>query len=192
MKVVEFIIKLVITVKVLSLVCFCGLAFGAIWHEKEGDELKESDCAIVFGAGMEDTEVMDNRLLTAINLYNDGYFDKLILSGGKEDEEDEETQAEYMRRIALKEDFPLKDMYLDKNSDSTYENIKNSKEIAKRSNCGRVLAVSSNYHLARLKYSAKQEKFKIYTYPADNSSIKESQLDTAREVVALVYYYFKY
>ena len=186
MKVVEFLVKTIILLLILVMIGCLALSFAAIWHTKAGDELKTSDCAIVFGANPDNEDILEKRVMTAINLYNDGYFTNLILSGGGESRN---TEAEIMRRIALSENFPIKQIYLDKDSESTIENIENSKEIAERIGCERVLAISSNYHLARIKLSAKNLGIKLYTYPADNSSMKKEQIETAKEVMKLVYYY---
>ena len=83
-------------------------------------EIKHSDCII--GLGTEGTNVAN----IAAELYLNGYANKLIFSGGLGKVTYKlwnETEAEKFAKIAIEKGVPSKDIYLEKESTNTGDNL---------------------------------------------------------------------
>ncbi|NMA94886.1 MAG: YdcF family protein [Clostridiales bacterium] len=119
---------------------------------------QNSDCIIVLGCsvyGTDPSPFLRGRLQEAYRLYNEGYSDYIIVSGGQGKGE-HISEAEAMRREL--NDLGVEDQYiiLEDKSTSTYENIKYS--IGKMQHMGfsSAIIVSNEFHLRRAYYIAKE------------------------------------
>ena len=89
-------------------------------------KIKHSDC--IMGLGTEDTNVAN----IAVELYLNGYANKLIFSGGLGKVTYKlwnETEAEKFAKIAIENGVPSKDIYLKKESTNTGDNFRFSKRL---------------------------------------------------------------
>ncbi|KMT21091.1 YdcF family protein [Clostridium cylindrosporum] len=114
-------------------------------------EVKKSDAIMVLGCrvkGEEPSLSLERRMETALALYNNGYGEKIILSGGKGKGEDI-SEAEAMRRFFIKKGVDSNNLILEDKSTSTYENFKYSKVLMGKSNIKSLVVVSNGYHLRR-------------------------------------------
>lgn len=105
------------------------------------------DCIIILGAGLWDGELsplLEDRVLTGIELYKRGFSPKLLMSGDHGRVEYDEVNA--MKAYAIKNDIPKDDIFLDHAGFSTYDSIYRAKHIF---GAQRVLIVTQKYHLYR-------------------------------------------
>jgi uncharacterized SAM-binding protein YcdF (DUF218 family) len=109
-----------------------------------------ADAIVVFAGGVGESGQagggQQERLKQAIDLYNAGFAQRLILSSGfvysfKE--------AESMRDIAIAQGIPPDRIELEPRARNTFENVSLVKEILDRGQWRRVLLVSSPYHMRR-------------------------------------------
>lgn len=88
------------------------------------------------------------RTKQAIQLYNDGWADKLILSGAAADKTGP-SNAEAMRRQALMEGVPAAAIILEETSETTKQNAANTHDLFTDNDIRSVILVTSAYHQRR-------------------------------------------
>lgn len=144
----------------LGLVCFMAIEIPIVASART-DKNAEAPYLIVLGAGVNGTSPslsLVNRL-TAAKEYLDNYKDAVaVVSGGKGPGEDI-TEAECMRRWLIENGISEERIIKEANSFSTEDNIRNSLEKIQEAGgdpSERVAIVSSEYHLYRAKYFARE------------------------------------
>ena len=157
------------------------------------DSRRQADVIVVFGAGVSingrGSTSMWDRVRKSCELYKAGYADKIVMSGGR-DKRTALREPDVMLTIALKYGVPKDDIILDQHGDNTLATVRNAKIICDENSWSRVLMVSHDYHLARIKMFSEREKLRSYTVPSfDNVSDKYKVFLVARETVAWGYYY---
>lgn len=126
------------------------------------DENPEEPYLIVLGAGVDGTVPslsLFNRLTAALEYLETYPKTTVIVSGGQGDGEDI-SEAECMRRWLIENGISEDRIIKEENSFSTEENIQNSLEIMRfysNNTTDRVAIVSSEYHLYRAKYIAREQ-----------------------------------
>ncbi len=122
---------------------------------------RDFDYIIIHGAGLLDgdrvSKLLRDRLDKAIKVYRkDPTPPKMIPSGGKGSDESI-SEAEAMKRYLVEQGIPESDIIMEDQSLTTYENIRNSKQIIDEQEGRKYTAlVTSNYHVYRaLRYCRK-------------------------------------
>lgn len=122
---------------------------------------RDFDYVIIHGAGLLDgdrmSKLLRDRVDKAIQVYRkDPTPPKLIPSGGKGPDETI-SEAEAMKRYLLEQGIPESDIITEDRSMTTFENLRNSKEIIDGFEGRKYTAlVTSNYHVYRaLRYCRK-------------------------------------
>lgn len=144
------------------------------------EDLKNNkvDCILVLGAGLWDGEpspMLQERLDFAIEAYETGCTDRLLMSGdhGRKDHD----EVNRMKEVAVKANIPANKVFLDHAGFSTYESMYRAKEIFK---VKKTLIVTQKFHLYRAVYNARKLGIDAYGYAADeliypvNNSIREA------------------
>ena len=112
-----------------------------------------ADCILVLGAGVRDdgspSHMLEDRLLTGIDLYERGFSPVLLMSGDHGREEYDEVNA--MKAFAEKHGVSSQVIFLDHAGFSTYESLYRAKEIF---GAQRIVIVTQEYHLYRALYLA--------------------------------------
>ena len=117
---------------------------------------KKSDCILVLGCsvyGETPSPFLTARLNQALKLYNDGFGDYIIVSGGKGSGE-YISEAEAMKRFLIEQGVPKSKVIHEDQSFSTMQNIKNSKAIMEQRGFNSAIIVSNKFHLLRAAYTA--------------------------------------
>jgi len=84
----------------------------------------------------------------AIDLYKNGWSDKLIFSGAASDKSGP-SNAAVMKELAIESDVPSDNIYIDEYAATTGENAKNTNNIFEQYNIKKVILVTSAYHQRR-------------------------------------------
>ena len=145
-------------------------------------KLKDIDCIIVLGAGVwgdEPSHMLEDRLISAIDLYNKGIAPKIIMSGDHGREEYDEVNV--MKEFAIKHGIPSEDIFMDHAGFSTYDSIYRAKEIF---GAERIVIVTQEYHLYRALYIANSLGLKAYGVGADPRKYSGQLYRDLREVLA--------
>lgn len=88
-----------------------------------------------------------DRVTYGVNLYKEGYSNKLLFTGGEEVEG--RIEADSMKEQALELGVVEKDVILEKESRSTYTNALFTKELIQKYNYKSAIIVTSKYHMRR-------------------------------------------
>ena len=101
-----------------------------IIENNDYSNLKDIDCIVVLGAGIwgdKPSPMLEDRLLQAIDLYQNNVSSKIIMSGdhGKQDYDEVNT----MKNFAIDKGVPSESIFMDHAGFSSYESIYRAKEI---------------------------------------------------------------
>ena len=148
------------------------------------------DCALVFGSAVHLGQYagpgIERRVAAAVDLYTVGSVDTLILSGGT-GSGNALSEAEVMRRVAIKRGVAGEDIWLERHATNTWENIALSAPL--RASCDTVVGISDGYHLSRIRMLAWLQGAEMTVHPADRPPNLIFELRSiAREAVANLYY----
>ncbi len=183
-----------------ALFCVALLALGGIWEinagmvryaaqytveADEAESLPQADCVLVLGALVHDNEqlsgVLQDRMDTAIALYEAGRAKRLLLSGdhGRRDYDEVNAMMDY----ALQHGVPKEDIFLDHAGFSTYESMYRARDIF----CVKsVIIVTQQVNLYRAIYDARRLGLDAYGVDADLHIYGNEKTQALRESLARV------
>ena len=149
----------------------------------------EYDCILVLGAGIRGSNpspMLEDRLKTAIELYNNGIAPKILVSGDHEYNDYDEVNV--MKNYLKENGIPSEDIFMDHAGLSTYDSIYRAKKIFKVS---KMIAVTQQYHLYRAIYIARNIDLKVYGVSASKRNYYGQSKRNIREFVAQIKDFFK-
>lgn len=157
------------------------LAFGTT------DYRRRADAIVVLGARTYDdgraSWSLEDRVLTACELWREGRAPLLVMSGGPGDGDVHETDA--MRRLALEDGVPDDAIRIDRDGVSTRATAANAAAILRAEGLSSALIVSHAYHLPRAKVAFERRGIRAFTVPAEQRHrIPQMPWMVARELVA--------
>jgi vancomycin permeability regulator SanA len=93
---------------------------------------KEHNVAIVFGSAVDDIAkeprpVVRDRLLAALELYDNGAVDRIVVSGYEDEINQDYNEPDVMRRFLVAQGVNTTDITEDNQGDSSYDTCKNAK-----------------------------------------------------------------
>ena len=147
------------------------------------------DCIVVLGAGIRQggpSPMLEDRLLTAIELYDKKIAPKILVSGDHEYSDYDEVNV--MKNYLIEKGIPSEDIFMDHAGLSTYDSIYRTKKIFK---ADKVVIVTQKYHLYRALYVAKSINLKSYGVSASKQSYAFQIKRDIREIAARVKDFFK-
>lgn len=134
------------------------------------DELNKVDVAVVLGNKVEingqPSERLQARLNKAVELYEDGYFNFIIVSGGigKEGFDEAKVMGSYLIDKGIPEDKIIED----NNGYNSYMTAKNTKNIMDELDFDSVMVITQYYHVSRTKLAFKKLGIKnVYSAHAE-------------------------
>ncbi len=138
-------------VAIILLIQLAVLGIGRLHLKTDAAQLNRADCIIVLGAGINwdgsPGSYLRERLDTALNLYWNGYADKLLLSGDNGQADYNEVQS--MKNYVLSAGVPAEDVFLDHAGFSTYESMYRAKAIF---DVDSAIVVTQEFHEYRALY----------------------------------------
>ncbi len=156
-----------------------------------GDAVFPVDCGLVFGAAISGRNTAGPAIVRRVDgaaaLWNDGRVRTLILSGGKGDAW-RFSEAAVMRQQAIRGGVDGRSILVEDSARSTKENLENSKKIIDE-HCASVVAISDQYHLARIRLLAKKVGWgTLRTYGVPDRPERGETWSIVRELAAYLYY----
>jgi len=157
------------------------------------DQKREADVAIILGAATKNGEispVYQERMNHGIDLYEDGYVKKIIVTGGT-GEGNELSDAYVAKQYAISQGIPEKDILTEDTSTITQENLGNSKVILDENGYKNAIVVSDPLHMKRAMLLAKDAGITAYSSPTPTTryiSLKTKIPFLAREVFFYIGY----
>lgn len=143
----------------------------------------DADCILVLGCGVRPdgtpSNMLEDRILTGVELYEKGTSNKLLMSGdhGREDYD----EVNLMKAFAIDKGICSQDIFMDHAGFSTYESVYRVKEIFQAK---KVVIVSQTYHLPRALYIAKRMGLDAYGVSADKRPYRKKIYRELREITA--------
>lgn len=188
---------------VLLFLCSCFLIFYSsilfyVGRRVYLDDKKQMDAILVLGAksykGITYNPCLKSRVEHAVDLYNQGFAKKIIMSGGN-DLEDKKNEAETMKKIAQELKVPAKDIIIENESSSSYENILFSKKIMQNQDIKSVIIVTEPFHSPRASLIAKKINLNFSISPTLTSQCwlrwKFGSRYFLREPLAIIQYFLQ-
>jgi uncharacterized SAM-binding protein YcdF (DUF218 family) len=147
----RWLLRIVLVVAAIAVV-YVGVTFVQVWLVSGHDDRDAADVLVVLGAAQYDGEpspVLQARLDHALELFEAGVADNVIVTGGKQDG-DRFTEAfssyDYLRSQGVPEDA----IFLEVDGTNTYEQMSASRLIMDTEGFGSAVLVSDPYHSKRL------------------------------------------
>ena len=159
----------------------------------ERDEKRAADTAIILGAAADESgpsPVYRERINHGIELYNDGYVGKLIMTGGT-GEGNTHSDAYIAKQYAVSQGIPDGDILTEDTSTITQENLENSKLIMDENGFDTAIIVSDPLHMRRAMLLARDAGITAYSSPTPTTmyvSAKTKFPFLAREVFFYIGY----
>ncbi len=160
-KTAKRIIKALLIAVLLAIVVSVGMNCAVIFTARSGftqiEELdgRRYDCILVLGAGLtpdgSPSSMLQERLDFAIDAYNAGCTDRLLMSGDHGSDDHDEVHA--MKSYAAAHGVPENCILLDHAGFSTYESMYRARDIF---GCEKILIITQEYHLYRAIYDARR------------------------------------
>ncbi|WP_343801366.1 YdcF family protein [Bacillus carboniphilus] len=157
------------------------------------DELATVDAAVILGNKVELDRHPSNRLKArldkAVDLYDEGYFRTIIVSGGigVEGFDEEKVMKEYL----VNKGIPSENIIEDNNGYNTYMTAENSKAIMQELGLDSVMVITQFFHISRTKLAFKKFGFEeVYSAHAEIFELRDVY-STLREFPAYYKYLFK-
>jgi vancomycin permeability regulator SanA len=177
----------------IILLLLCLIVFLIIWRVQtkysdkitDGAEFFPPNVGLVLGAGLKakgaPSDILEDRILTAIELYKNNRIGKFIMSGDNSSVDHNEVEA--MKQFALAQGLPEEAIILDPAGLSTY----NSCERVK-SNFGlsKVIVITQKYHLRRALYLCNEQGVEASGVPARDRGYFKQIKYSFRELLASV------
>ena len=177
----------------------CVLAGAATWlHIRtlgETDYRRPADAAVVLGCAVRadgsPSPALRDRTRTACALFHEGLVETLVLSGGQGPDAPISEPA-CMREIALEAGVPATALVLDEQGINTDATLATAADLVDRHGWSRLLFVSHDYHLARIKLAARRRGLAVFTVPAHETvPWPRKPLVVAREIAAFGWYFLQ-
>ncbi len=159
---------------IFLLVVFALSVAISIWNYGKVDEKQPSDVAIVLGAAVWDGEVSPvyrERINHGIYLYENGYVDYIILTGGF-GEGSYKSDSQVAKEYALSQGVPDDKILIEEKSTITEENLEFSKEIMDEKGLSTAIIVSDPLHMKRSMLMAEDYKINAASSPTTTSMYK--------------------
>lgn len=191
-KKVKKISRILIVIAVLA-ACYITINIILICSFSTKDQKCKADVAIVLGAATYDGEVSpvyQERINHGISLYNEGYVEKLIVTGGTGNG-NSQSDAYAAKQYAVSQGVPETDVLTEDTSTITQENLENSKTIMDENGYDTAIVVSDPLHMKRSMLLARDAGIDAYSSPTPTSryiGLKTQIPFLAREVFFYIGY----
>ena len=161
----------VLMLLILFLVIYIGKNVFDICAFSAEDQKCRADVAVILGAAAYNGEVSPvyrERIDHGITLYEEGYVDRLIVTGGTADQ-GEESDASAAKKYLLSQGIPEEAVLIEDQSSITQENLENSKAIMEENGYETAIIVSDPLHMKRAMLLAEDAGITAYSSPTPST-----------------------
>lgn len=151
MKYQKLIIRSFILLAAAGIVIHVAYVFISVYLYGYKNDLVKADAVIVLGAavdGDKPSPVFEERINHGVWLYQNGFANKLIFTGGI-GAGDEVSEAAAAKAIAVSQGVPTNDVLIEEQSNITQGNLENAKRIMDDNGLSSALLVSDPLHMKR-------------------------------------------
>jgi len=169
-RVLKKILKLIFTILIVG-VLYIGFIAIRIWNYGNADERTQADAVMILGAAAwhnNPSPVFAERIRHGIWLYENGYVDYIIFTGGYG------TGAEYSeayvaRNYALQVGIPSESILIEEYSRTTFGNFSYAIHLIEDHDIETVIIVSDPLHMMRAMRMARDAGLNAYSSPTPTS-----------------------
>ena len=151
----------------------------------DSSEVSSPNVALVFGAGLkakgQPGAVLEDRIKTAIKLFQEGKVGKFIMSGYVSDDGHDEVTA--MKNFALQSGMPEDSILIDDQGLNTLQSCQN---IKNKFNLTRIVLITQKYHLSRALYLCNESGISSVGVASENRGYSKQIIYTLREYMASI------
>jgi uncharacterized SAM-binding protein YcdF (DUF218 family) len=155
-----------------------------------------ADIAVVLGNRVRHdgslSPVLKGRVDRALELYRQGKVPRIMVSGGRGDENDDFPEGLAMKNYLVAQGVPADRIIEDDNGWNTYLTAKDLLPVADSLHLHSVIAVSSFYHITRSKYIIRKLGFRNVHGDASRAFFWNDLLGLPRDAVAFYKYLLAY
>ena len=176
------ILKYLLIIILLFMVGVLGVNYYVVLTNKdkiitmeEAKKIDDIDCIL----DNKPRPMLEDRILTGIELYNNNVSKKIIMSG--DHMQDDYDEVNVMKTYAINEGVPSNDIFMDHAGISTYDSLYRAKEIFE---VKKVVIVTQKYHLYRALYIAKNLGIEAYGVSSNLRNYPGQLKREIREVLA--------
>lgn len=182
--------RFLILIVILGLCLLFGIDFyvrsstkDRIISPEDVSSVSDADCLLVLGAGIRadgsPSPMLQDRLNTGIELYQNNAAPKLLMSGDHGRKKYNEVQT--MKDIALDQGVPSEDVFMDHAGFSTYDSLYRARDVFQ---ARKVIIVTQKYHLYRALYIARSLGLDAWGVSADTRRYRGQSQRDFREILA--------
>ena len=185
--------KKFIIITILLIIAYPSYVTLAIWLYGNVDQTAPADAALVLGAAAwhnNPSPVFEERIKHGIWLYENGYVDYIIFTGGKS-EGAEYSESFVAREYALARGVPIEAIMIEEQSRTTQENLFYARGLVESNHLSTVILVSDPLHMRRAMRIARDYGFTAYSSPTPTTRYESlnTQLPFLRREV---FFYISY
>jgi vancomycin permeability regulator SanA len=151
----------------------------------DASQLADVDCILVLGCGLQrngvPSDMLRDRLLRGIELYEKGAAPKLLMSGDHGRTGYDEVNT--MKGFAVDAGIASEDVFMDHAGFSTYESMYRAQDIFR---ADKIIIVTQQYHLSRAIYIARSLGIEAYGVASDLNTYGGQIFRDVREMLARV------
>ena len=147
----------------VSLALYVVVTFAQVVLAGRQQLTSSAEAIVVLGAAQYDgrpSPQLEGRLLTAIDLWNDGSAKYFIVTGGRQ-EGDRFTEAETSRNVALDSGVPDSNILFEDEGTTTWESLQGVAQIVQQYEISSVILVTDPYHAMRASLIAKRSGINV-------------------------------
>ena len=157
----------------LLVAAYLGVTFVQVVQASRSDDAERAQAIVVFGAAQYNgtpSPVLRARLDHAAKLYERGYADRLVVTGGRLPEDrfsEAGASARYLRSKGVPDSSILREVQ----GRTSWESLASTARILRRRGLTDVVLVSDGFHSARIGAMASELGLKAHTSPTTTSPI---------------------
>lgn len=156
-----------------------------VWSQSHDDELHSADAIVVLGAAQYDGEpspILKARLDHALYLYEEGFSELVIVTGGKQPG-DRFTEAEAGRIYLEDQDIPSEHILEEGEGLTTLDSLRRVANVSEKNGFESWLLVSDPLHSERIKRMTHDLGLTGYSSPASYVELNRSRMTKVKELV---------
>ena len=177
---------------VLAVVGYVAIVTCSLIWSGSHDSGKSADAIVVMGAAQYDgvpSPLLEKRLTQALNLWRQKRAPLIAVTGGKQDA-DRFTEAAASRRWLTDRGVPTSAILAEESGRSTWQSLENLQPVLAESGVQTVIAVSSNWHVERVRLTLKELGLYATVSPSRSGSWPSeivTQGKTVKEIVGVAF-----
>jgi len=159
--------------------------YGGRAHIRQSEEVQPAQAVIVLGALVfadgSVSHMVQDRLLTAHDLYRSGKVNKILITGdhGQVEYDEVNTMRRYLERLGV----PPQDIFMDHAGFDTYDSMYRARDVFQVKDA---VVVTQRFHLPRALWIARQLDLEVQGVVADRRAYYGAEYYDYREMAARV------